>query len=118
MACVFWHPDRQLICSVHGDDFTTGGPKEALDWFKGMVEAKYELKESVRLGSASTDDKEGRILNRIIKWEEDGLTYEADPRQYEKLTQELGLSGCETVATPVVKVTKEDLDKDQSHTEP
>ena len=23
-ACVFYHEDRQLICSVHGDDFTTG----------------------------------------------------------------------------------------------
>ena len=22
-ACVFWHPERQLITSVHGDDFST-----------------------------------------------------------------------------------------------
>ena len=77
-ACVFWHPERQLICFVHGDDFTTGGPKKSLDWFKEMMEIKYELKESVRLGSGPTDDKEGRILNRIIKWEVNGLTYEAD----------------------------------------
>ena len=33
-ACVFHHKERRLICSVHGDDFTTAGPKVGLDWFE------------------------------------------------------------------------------------
>jgi len=49
-ACVFWHPERDLICSVHGDDFTTVGPKKSLDWFIEFLGTKYELKEPTRLG--------------------------------------------------------------------
>ena len=29
--CVFWHKERRLVCSVHGDDFTTAGGKRDLD---------------------------------------------------------------------------------------
>ena len=32
-ACVFRHKQRQLVCSVHGDDFTVSGPRSSLDWF-------------------------------------------------------------------------------------
>ena len=38
-ACVFRHQEKQMICSVHGDDFTTAGPKASLDWFKEQLEA-------------------------------------------------------------------------------
>ena len=40
--CVFWHKEKRLICSVHGDDFTTAGPRPSLDWFEGEVEARYD----------------------------------------------------------------------------
>lgn len=33
-ARVFWHPKRCMMSSVHGDDFTTAGSKNALDRFK------------------------------------------------------------------------------------
>ena len=36
-ACVFYHRARQLRCSVHGDDITTVGEKQHLDWFKGEL---------------------------------------------------------------------------------
>ena len=39
-----------MATSVHGDDFTTEGPKVALDWFKKKLEEKYELTEGARLG--------------------------------------------------------------------
>ena len=48
--CVFVHPERRLTCSVHGDDFTTGGPKNQLDWFEKALEDHYELKRGGRLG--------------------------------------------------------------------
>ena len=41
-ACVLWHKEAQLISSVHGDDFTTGGPKSEFDWFKRESEKKYD----------------------------------------------------------------------------
>ncbi len=82
-ACVFAHPERRLVCSVHGDDLTTTGAKVDLDWFKAELEKRYELKESARLGPAATDDKEARVLNRLVRWTPHGLEYEADPRQCE-----------------------------------
>ena len=100
-ACVFWHKERHLMSSVHGDDFTTSGPKKSLDWFKQKLEEQYELKEAARLGPAKSDDREGRVLNRIVRWTDEGISYEADPRQAEKLIDELGLTTVE--GTPEVK---------------
>ena len=112
-ACVFWHKEKQLISSVHGDDFTTAGPKSALDWFRSELEKRYELKEGARLGPAPEDDKEGRVLNRVIRWLDGGLAYEADPRQHEQLISELGMNGSKPVTTPVVKLTMEQIRADE-----
>ena len=38
-ACVFLHRKKNLRCSVHGDDLTTVGPKDSLDWFKKELES-------------------------------------------------------------------------------
>ena len=103
-ACVFRHKERRLVCSVHGDDFTTAGPKKELDWFEGAMEEAYELSKGGRLGPGDQDEKEGRILNRIVRWTPGGIEYEADPRQCEKLLEETGLDeGCKATATPGVK---------------
>lgn len=32
--CAFWNKERDLVCSVHGDDLTTAGAKPNLDWFE------------------------------------------------------------------------------------
>ncbi len=47
--CVFRHPERMLITSVHGDDFTTAGRKCDLDWFEETVKAHYECTVQPRL---------------------------------------------------------------------
>ena len=112
-ACVFRHATMHLVASVHGDDFTTTGPKSSLDWFTAKLKEKYELKESARLGPAEDDDKEARVLNRMVRWTSSGIEYEADPRQGEKLVQELGLEGCKSVATPAVKATAEHCRTDE-----
>ena len=43
------------------------------------------------LGGAAGDDKEARVLNRIVKRLSSGIAYWADPRHYGKLVQELVL---------------------------
>ena len=102
--CVFTHPSRGLVCSVHGDDFTTAGEKLQLDWFEDSLEAKYELKREVRLGPGPGDKKELSGLNRILRYTPQGIEYEADPRQCENLLEELGLDdGCKKAATPGLK---------------
>ena len=87
-ACVFFNAERELRCSVHGDDITTVGSKTNLDWFKAELEKFYELKEAQRLGPGPNDHKEAVVLNRVVRWTRDGLEYEADPRQGEKFLRD------------------------------
>ena len=102
--CLFVNVERQLAVSVHGDDFTTTGPKCEIDWFEKLLEERYELKKGGRLGPAPTDCKELTILNRVMRWTERGVEYEADPRQAERLLEGLGLDGnCKSTATPGLK---------------
>ena len=97
-----------------------------------MLCKRYELKEGARMGPGPSADKEGRVQNRHMRWTPDGVTYEADPRHYEKLVQELGLGQPEeaggsgeagdplgsqsnpvkSVSTPCVKVTTEMASQD------
>ena len=94
------HKARRLTCSVHGDDFTIAGPKEELDCFDTTLESHYELKRGGRLGPGVDDDKETIVLNRVVHWTEEGVEYEADPRQVEKLFESLELDNANSVATP------------------
>jgi hypothetical protein len=111
--CLFLHRARGLAISVHGDDFTTCGPKCEIDWFEDLLEKRYELKKGGRLGPAPTDCKELTILNRVIRWTECGVEYEADPRQAERLLEGLGLDGgCKAVATPGLKPSIDVLKND------
>ena len=111
-ACVFIHPERHLATEVHGDDFLTTGPKDSQDWFESELKQRYEITVAPRLGPGPQDAKEGSILNRIIRWTGDGLELEADPRQAERLMEECGLTGANSVATPGVKPTTEQVMKD------
>jgi histone deacetylase 1/2 len=114
-ACpnVFHHRDRQVVCSVHGDDFTSCGPKPALDWMESKIGEAYEISIGPRLGPGPDDAKEARALNRVIRWREDRIDYEADPRQVERLVAECGLEGAKAMATPGVKPTFKELEDDQ-----
>ena len=92
-ACpnLFFHQTRGIIFSVHGDDFTASGPKPQLDWFETNVAKEYEISVGPRLGLGELDAKEGRALNRVIRWGDKHIEYEADPRQVERLIAECGL---------------------------
>ena len=107
--CVFWHKERDLVCSVHGDDFTTAGAKAHLDWFESQLESQYELRKGGRIGPGPEDCKEGRVLNRIVRWTSTGIEYEADPRQVEKLVESLSLEGANSVVTPGLKPLSEQI---------
>ncbi len=98
---------------MRGDDFTTTGPKRQLDWFEAKLQEKCECRVEPRLGPGPNDAKEGRVLNRVIRWTHLGLEYEADPRQSEKLLRECGLEGANAVATPGLRPTREQVYGDQ-----
>ena len=71
------------------------------------MEEKYEFTESARLGPASGDDKEVRVLNRVVRWTEEGIEYEAGPRHVEQIVRELDVIGSKPVTTPGRKPTFE-----------
>ena len=100
------------MVSVHGDDFTYGGPKASIDLVKERMLEKYELTEVGRIGPAPEDGKELRVLNRIVRGSATGLEYEADPRLAEKVVCDLGLEGAKAVGSPGVKVNAEMSAKD------
>ncbi len=107
------HHERGIACSVHGDDFTATGPCDALDWYETAIAQKYEITVGPRIGPGPNDAKEARALNRVIRWCQDSIEYEADPRQAEKLVAECGMEGAQTMVTPGVRATGTDLTDDQ-----
>ena len=114
-ACpnLFYHRGKRVVTSVHGDDFTSSGPADALDWLEEKIAQQYEISIDPRLGPGPDDAKEGRVLNRVIRWCDDCVEYEADPRQVERLVAECGLQGANPLTTPGVKPTFAELEQDQ-----
>ena len=72
-ANVFWHETRRIRTSVHGDDFTSVGPKSQLDWLEAAISSKYEMTAQPRLGPALGDAKEDIVLNRVVRWLDNAL---------------------------------------------
>ena len=104
---------RQIIVSVHGNYLTAAGPKCELDWLEQALDGKYELRKGGRLGPGPNDAKEIIVVNRVLRWTEAGLEYEADPRQAERLLEGPGLdAGCNGVATPGLKPLVDKLAED------
>ena len=71
--CVFRHHEKDIIVTVHGDDFTTVGPKDELDWSEQTMKVHYELTIQPRMGPGSADAKEGLILSRVVRYTTDGV---------------------------------------------
>jgi len=78
-TCVFVQPERNITCAVHGDDFTAAGPKQALDWFEKVLAEHYELKVGPRLGPGHGDAKEATVLNRVVRWTNEGSSTRLTP---------------------------------------
>ena len=103
--CAFYHPELDVRCVVHGDNFTLLGTDTSLNEIQKSMMKRYEVMIRGRLGPGPKDDKSIRILNRILEWTPEGLVYEADQRHAEIIIQQLGLSASNvTLSTPGVKV--------------
>ena len=87
------------MCLVHGDDYFSAGNGAELVWFEGELRKEYGLKTQ-RLGPGAAE--EGKVLNRIVRWKDDGWELEADPRHSELIREQLGVkkSGGITTAGP------------------
>ena len=55
-----------------------------------MTSIKYEIKKQV-IGEDPDLERSGRILNRVIVWDRDGITSEADQRYVREILKGLEL---------------------------
>ena len=97
--CLFYLKERDIRVVVHGDDMTCLGDSNSLHWLAEELKKVYELKVRAILGPDPRDDKQVRILNRIVSWYESGIQYEPDQR-VEIVIKALGLEKAKSVATP------------------
>ena len=99
--CIFWHQARGIRAVVHGDDFTLSGQRHELDWFREEMARTFSIKIKARIGPCEGGEQATRILNRIVNYEDNVLTYEADQRHAEVVVKGIGLSAeSKSVVTP------------------
>jgi hypothetical protein len=100
-ATSFYHEDKSIRVVVHGDDFIASGCEEHLRWLESQLLKAYPLKMRGILGPGPNDSKEGVILNRKIRFDENGMfVFEADSEHVPKMLKSLGLEGCNTAVSP------------------
>ena len=90
---------------MHGGNFTSLGEGADLDWYEAAIGKLFELKLRARIGPDEKDDKEVRIMNRIVRQHSKGILYEADPRHVEKLLKEMGMDEAKMLTKPCAKST-------------
>ena len=89
---VFFHPERDIACVVHGDDFTFCACHEELLWIRRLMESWFEIKVRAMLGPDDCDSKEVSILGRLVRWTIDGIEYKADPKHRNMIMEYFGLN--------------------------
>ena len=89
---------------MHGHEFAVLGNDEQLDWHRTKTIERFEVKFKARIGPGKNDDKQVRLLDRIIQWIGGvGVQYEADQRHAEIVIGAAGLQSAKSVSTPGVK---------------
>ena len=76
---------------VWGNDFTFLGRDVDLRWVAKVMEQRYEIKVRAMLGPDAGDDKEVRILSRLVRWEKDRIVYEGGEKHSQVVIREMGL---------------------------
>ncbi len=61
---VFYHSTKQIVTSVHGDDFTSEGPADALDWMEACIAETYEITGVERCKRGSRPQSHNPIAGR------------------------------------------------------
>ncbi len=88
---MFWSEERDVRVVVHGDDFTFEGPEDELKKVKEEMESWWDIKVRAVMGDEAGDDKEATILNRTVRWTNEGVEWEADPKHAKIIMEEMGI---------------------------
>ena len=71
-----------------------------------QFEKRFEITAKI-LGPEQEQDREIRVLNRILRWESSGFVYEPDQRHAEIIVREPGLENAGSVLTPGTRAEHE-----------
>ena len=77
---------------------------------------QFLMKVVGRLGPDKDDARELRVLNRVLRWTEKGIAYEADPRHAEILVAGL-LGGSRPATTPGAAAAKGGTEEEKGEAE-
>ena len=101
--------DGELQGLCHGDDFCVVGRQKQLQIFGKVLEKRFEVKQTGRIGFGVNDEKELKILNRTIKIDvlNDEMTLEADTKLVENALESMKLNGAKGVDSPRVRRNEE-----------
>ena len=112
--CNFYLGSRCLRVTLHGDDFETLGPKSSLDWFEARLREDWELECKGIFGPPGLAGtvQEMKHLNRTLKWDADGITWEPGPRHCDILLREIDVTS-RKVTSPLVKEKLEEDEADE-----
>jgi hypothetical protein len=101
---VYVHHEKGLIVMTHVDDFLVTGSLIPATWFENELTKQFEI-TSTTLGK--DHEREGKYLNRLIVWTEEGISIEGDLKHAQILLSEWGMTECKGVSTPVVRDEEE-----------
>ena len=109
--CSFYHKGKQLKCVVHGDDFLVEGELCHLRWLEESVSRHFIVKAKY-LGPEPECLREVKLLSRLIRWDDEGLTWEPDSRHLKLFVEQLELDASKltSAGTPSVQVSKKIVD--------
>ena len=105
---VFRHPEFDVSVVVHGDDFTILAEQPDVDWVIDFMKEAWSIEVRGILGPDPGDDKEVTILGRVVRWKDDGIYLEADPRHAEAIIEEMGVEFGNSVLTPGLRYDDEE----------
>ena len=75
-------------------------PKD-LEWLEQQLSSAYDIKTQ-RLGMGAGWDREGKVLNRVVRCNDRGWKLEADPWYAELIIEQLGMMDAKAAATPSI----------------
>jgi hypothetical protein len=97
--CHFVRENGSLPTMVHGDDFLACGTLKELRELEAILGKVYEFKIQIA-GPWPGADRLLKVLGRILTFTQEGIGYEADPRQLEGALEAMDMVDCKTVESP------------------
>ena len=94
------------------DDFLCSGLGSNLRWLTKELKKEFEIKTST-IGPENHEDKELTFLGRTVRWKEDGIELEGDPKHARLLLKEWGMQDAKAVNTPGTIEEKRENDNEE-----